>query len=504
MSYLVDKPSSLQRIDLEYNEVDGLVLMLDGTVQFTERNEYRYHECLAVLPMLYGQTKKVLICGGGDGLAATRLLCFPEVESIVVCDYDEAVTDLASTNELLVGLNEGSLLDERVTVVNGDAVAYVTDNDCKYDLIICDFPDPLNEELSDLYSKEFYEVVAKRLEQGGRICVQTLMLPQSRAIITNTIGLVFQHCEFYRTPFLTRGWSGYTLASHEPLTNRRPCPEWTRYLDDSIIDTLFVIPKDEHIETDEVNTRQNKLLSRSSLLGLYFHEFSRPYPYNSEYRVVDLYGYVEAFEEYIPLFLRYCQDRQPLIIYLDRRQEDAFLPTLADMNFKKKRSYCRMTYRFTGPNKNKLMELYHRLDNGDEYTVENYTCHTAECPEVADVFSEYLEKHSDRFLDVPLTEDPMENLREHLVIKNKDGKIVLLMVVLLDCGIHVDVLYGRGSSRENMLGLLLCLEFIEAHFGPRLSFDAATDNIIKFMTRLGADREFWMDTYVAEVIDEEC
>ena len=503
MSYLVEKPSKLQRISLEYNEVDGLVLMLDGTVQFTERNEYRYHECLTVIPMLYGKTKSILICGGGDGLAATRLLHFPEVESIVICDYDKAVTDLAKTNELLVGLNEGSLLDERVKVVNGDAVAYIRDNEEKYDLIICDFPDPLNEELSDLYSLEFYQSVKSRLEDGGRLCVQTLMLPQSRAMICNTIGSVFDHCLFYRTPFLTRGWSGYTLAAQRPLTKRRPCPQWTRYLDGPIIDTLFVIPKDEHIETKEINSRQNKLLARSSLLGLYFNDFTRPYLYNDEYRVVDLYGYIEAFEEYIPLFLRYCQDRQPLIIYLDRRQEEFFRPILKELNFKKKRSYCRMTYRFTEPNNSKLRELYNRLDNGDVYTIENYTCHTSECPEVAEIFSEYLEKHSDRFLDVPMTEDPMSNLREHLVIRDKNGKVVLLMLVLLDFGIHVDVLYGRGSSRENMLGLLLCLEFIEANFGPRLSFDAATDNIIKFMTRLGADREFWMDTYVAPINDED-
>ena len=503
MSYHIEQPSKLQRIALEYNEVDGLVLLLDGTIQFTERNEYRYHESLAVVPMLFGETKSILICGGGDGLAATRLLQYPEVESIVVCDYDKSVTDLASTNELLVELNGGSLLDERVKVVNGDAVAFVTDNHDTYDLIICDFPDPLNEALSDLYAREFYEVLAKRLNPGGRICVQTLMLPESRALIVNTIGAVFEHCKFYKTSFLTRGWSGYTIASAKPLENRRPCPDWTRYLDDPIIDTLFVIPKDERFETSEINTRQNKRLSRSSLLGLYYNDFTRPYIYNDEYRVIDLYGYVEAFEEYIPLFIRYCQDRQPLVIYLDRRQEEAFLPILSELNFTKKRSYCRMSYRFTEPNAKRLKELYHRLDNGDEYTVHNYTCLTAECPEVAEVFSEYLEKHSDRFLDVPMNQDPMSEMREHLVIRNQEGKIVLLMLVLLDSGIHVDVLYGRGSSRENMLGLLLCLEFIEANFGPRLSFDAATDNIIKFMTRLGADREFWMDTYVAPINDED-
>ncbi|WP_112134413.1 polyamine aminopropyltransferase [Glycomyces dulcitolivorans] len=148
-----------------------LRLYLNGDLQFSSVDEYRYHEAL-VHPAMNGSRKNVLVLGGGDGLAVREILRYPDVETVTLVDLDGAVTDLARNFDDLVELNEDSLDDPRVTVVNEDAFTWLRQQTGQWDAIIVDMPDPDATETAKLYSTEFYGLAGDHLSEHGRMVVQ--------------------------------------------------------------------------------------------------------------------------------------------------------------------------------------------------------------------------------------------------------------------------------------------------------------------------------------------
>src|SRR5205085_4169956 len=120
-------------------------------------DEYRYHEAL-VHPamMLAGQPRRVLVCGGGDGLALREIRRYPSVESITLVDLDPTMTRLSSAFPPLAELNQHSYDDPRVHVVNQDAMIWLEGSDEQFDAAIIDFPDPNTYALGKLYTMRFY------------------------------------------------------------------------------------------------------------------------------------------------------------------------------------------------------------------------------------------------------------------------------------------------------------------------------------------------------------
>ncbi|MEJ5998871.1 polyamine aminopropyltransferase [Corynebacterium sp. H130] len=145
-------------------------LYLNGGLQYSSRDEYRYTESL-VYPVLTPDVKNVLVIGGGDGLAARELLKFG-VPSITQVELDPAVVDVANT--VLLEDNGGALMDPRVRILNEDAFTWLRagGEGAHYDAIIIDLPDPDNPTLARLYSEEFYTLALARLADGGRMVVQ--------------------------------------------------------------------------------------------------------------------------------------------------------------------------------------------------------------------------------------------------------------------------------------------------------------------------------------------
>lgn len=148
-------------------------LYLDGNLQFSSRDEYRYHEML-VHPLLSAVRSRetVLVLGGGDGMVAREVLKYPDVKHIILVDLDPAMTDMARTYSPVRELNGDALNDPRVTVINTDAYKFVRDSDDLYPAIIIDLPDPNNEGLSKLYSREFYRLLKQRLTPDGAFVTQ--------------------------------------------------------------------------------------------------------------------------------------------------------------------------------------------------------------------------------------------------------------------------------------------------------------------------------------------
>ena len=146
---------------------------INGALQFDSFDEYRYHETLIhpVMGLLH-QPENILILGGGDGLAARELLRYASVKQITIVDLDPTVTDLFKNNALLHPINENSLNNSRVHVVNQDAWKFLETNNQLYDAIFIDLPDPNNISLSRLYSVPFYSLIKQHLSQQGIMAAQ--------------------------------------------------------------------------------------------------------------------------------------------------------------------------------------------------------------------------------------------------------------------------------------------------------------------------------------------
>jgi spermidine synthase len=143
-------------------------LFLNGNLQFSSLDEYRYHEAL-VHPVFEAAeaTERVLILGGGDGLALREVYRHPEVRSVTLVDLDAAVTETARAVPSMRALVEGALDDPRTELVHADAMTYLAEEAREpYDVVIIDFPDPNNFALGKLYSRRFYRLLAAVLHEG--------------------------------------------------------------------------------------------------------------------------------------------------------------------------------------------------------------------------------------------------------------------------------------------------------------------------------------------------
>jgi spermidine synthase len=139
---IYSKSTRYQRIVITKNNRE-LRLFLNGNLQFSSADEYRYHEALIhpamqALPI----AKNALVLGGGDGLAVRELLKYPQLQSIKLIDLDPGMTSLFTNNKMLALLNNRSLSSPRVKVINTDAYNWVRSDTTRYDCIIIDFPDP--------------------------------------------------------------------------------------------------------------------------------------------------------------------------------------------------------------------------------------------------------------------------------------------------------------------------------------------------------------------------
>ena len=151
---------------------DDLRLYLNGELQFSTRDEYRYHEAL-VHPALQGSgARSVLVLGGGDGLAVREVLAHASVREVTVVDLDPAVTTLFAQRPELVALNRGALTDPRVRVVNADAGRWLETDTRRFDAILVDLPDPTNFALGKLYSVPFYRLLARHLNDDALVAIQ--------------------------------------------------------------------------------------------------------------------------------------------------------------------------------------------------------------------------------------------------------------------------------------------------------------------------------------------
>ena len=241
---------------------DDLRLFLNSHLQFSSRDEYRYHEALvhpglASLP----DARRVLVLGGGDGLALREVLRYPGVEHVTLVDLDPEMTRLFSTHPELVRVNQAALSDPRVRVVNADAFVWLEETADLFDFAAVDFPDPSNFSIGKLYTTTFYRELSRHLAPGGRFVVQStspLFARQSFWCIVATIeesGLSASPYHVYVPSF---GEWGFVLAGSDPYQAPRQLPGGLRYLTAEAVPELFRFPLDMarvDVEPNRLNTQ---------------------------------------------------------------------------------------------------------------------------------------------------------------------------------------------------------------------------------------------------------
>ncbi len=198
-------------------------LYIDGYIQFSSRDEYRYHEYL-VHPVLAapGSRKNVLILGGGDGLAAREVLKYDDVELIHLVDIDPEMLRIARELPVLRHLNGMALAAERLTTFAEDAFTFINRPGILYDRVIIDMPDPHNEAINKLYSREFYIMIKRRLNPDGVLVTQSSSPFFTRQVfwsIENTLADIFPSTLSYHATLPSFGIWGFNMASsREELT----------------------------------------------------------------------------------------------------------------------------------------------------------------------------------------------------------------------------------------------------------------------------------------------
>jgi spermidine synthase len=254
-----------QRIVLTKKK-DELRLYLNSNLQFSSKDEYRYHEAL-VHPGLsrLPQAKRVLILGGGDGLAAREVLRYPRVSSLTLVDLDPAMTQLFSTNPMLRQQNADSLGSPRLKVENADAFAWLNQTHEPFDFIILDFPDPSNFSLGKLYTTTFYQRLLKVLKPDGAMVVQTTspyVARQSFWCVDATLRACGLQTEPYHALVPSFGEWGFILASQTPLSGPAVLPEGLKFVTEEVLAQLPQFPPDMTRVDTEVNRLNNQALVR--------------------------------------------------------------------------------------------------------------------------------------------------------------------------------------------------------------------------------------------------
>jgi spermidine synthase len=260
---ILARTSPYQRIVLTRGG-DDLRLFLNGHLQFSSRDEYRYHEAL-VHPALatHPRPRRVLVLGGGDGLAVREILRYPAVERVTLVDLDSEMTRLFTANPLLATVNAGALRDPRVRVVNADAFVWLADAGETFDVVIADFPDPHNFSLGKLYSRTFYRVLRARLAPGGLAALQAtspMFARRSFWCIVETVrsaGLTARPYHVYVPSF---GEWGFVLAGDETWAPPHAYPAGLRFLTAEATPALFAFPPDMAAVPVEVNRLDNQIL----------------------------------------------------------------------------------------------------------------------------------------------------------------------------------------------------------------------------------------------------
>ena len=246
---------------------DDIRLFLNSHLQFSSRDEYRYHEALvhpglAAIPA----PRRVLVLGGGDGLAVREILKYPQIQSVTLVDLDPEMTRLFSRHPTLIALNQKSLSSPKVHVINADAFPWVDTTSDSFDFIAVDFPDPTNYSLGKLYTTAFYKAVARHLSGQGLMTVQStspMFARDSFWCIAQTLKQAGLRTYPYHVYVPSFGEWGFVIAGLREYQLPGSLPAGLRFLDSAGLPALFEFPPDMSPLEMPANRLNDQILVRT-------------------------------------------------------------------------------------------------------------------------------------------------------------------------------------------------------------------------------------------------
>jgi spermidine synthase len=260
---LYAKSSPYQRIVITRSRNDWR-LYLNGNLQFSSADEYRYHEAL-IHPGLsrISNPQHALILGGGDGMAAREILKYPTMTSIDLVDLDREITQLFRQNQSLQKLNSQALTSPKVHVHNEDAFQWIRSTQKQFDFVTIDFPDPSNYSLGKLYSLSFYKELYRLVSDHGMAVIQSTspyVAKESFWIIDETLRRAGFKTAPYHCHVPSFGEWGYILAFKSEMKEMESLPADLQFVHKDSWAALSDFPKDMRVLKSPYNTLNNQVL----------------------------------------------------------------------------------------------------------------------------------------------------------------------------------------------------------------------------------------------------
>jgi len=277
---LFDDKSIYQHCVVFKSKTFGNVMVLDGCIQLTERDELSYHEMMTHLPMFANPNpQSVLIVGGGDGANLREVLKHGCVKEVVICEIDEMVI---SCSKKFFSKCAPAWNDPRVKVIVDDAAKFLDDetNHGRFDVILCDSSDP-DGPAGVLFEQPFYKAMHAALKPGGKISTQAenywTHLHLIKRLIRSANGL-FANVEYAYTqlPFMPLGIQGFLMCSKAGPKAHETCSKAVRQIDkidkpkfryysEALHAAAFVLPV---FVSEAVEQAKQELEQQQALLGI--------------------------------------------------------------------------------------------------------------------------------------------------------------------------------------------------------------------------------------------
>lgn len=215
--------SEFQTVDVVETKGHGIMLLNDGLIMVTERDEFAYHDMISHVPLfVHPSPKNVLVIGGGDGGTAREVIRHPGVEKCTMVEIDAMVVDACKE---FIPLTASALDDDRINLIIGDGVQFVKETTEKFDVIIIDSTDPIGPA-TPLFGEEFYQDVNNCLTDDGMVVSQGETPWYGKEIqksLLTVLNNVFDQTYMYSFSNLTYpgGLWCFTLASkkYNPITD---------------------------------------------------------------------------------------------------------------------------------------------------------------------------------------------------------------------------------------------------------------------------------------------
>ena len=249
---LLNGKTDFQDVLIFRSKTYGIVFILDGVIQVTERDEFAYQEMITHLPMFaHKNPKKVLIVGAGDGGVLREVCKHPGVETIHMCEIDRSVVDVCKhfyPTTLATNFD-----DPRLTLMFDDAARYLREEGAsnKYDVIIVDSTDPVGPA-ETLFESKFFSSLNDALAPGGVVCTQG----ECMWLHLDLIKSVMERCKtifptvsyaYTTVPTYPSGQIGFIISSNDAdldvsLPSRNSGDMQLQYYTTDLHHSAFVLP----------------------------------------------------------------------------------------------------------------------------------------------------------------------------------------------------------------------------------------------------------------------